>query len=251
MPRGPRCAANRHVGLGVALASLFVAAAAQPPPDGLWHGDVGVGGSAASGNGSATTINLRTEAVRATDADKIALSALVNYGRSSAGNVTTRSADLARVGGRYDRNLGTHFFAFGGGEAETNRPGGVSRRVNANAGGGWHVLQSDSVGLDLFAGLGHAETRFRDGSRRAGLEWLLGEESSHKLGESTSFKQRLVLYPGSREIGNRATFDASLATAIAAGWTFNTGLALRNSSKVPPGLQMTERLLTFGFGYKF
>lgn len=251
MHRTLRPATTRQRACALTLGSLCLTAAAQTPPDGRWHGDIGIGGSAASGTTSATTINLRAEASRATDADKIGLSAMANYGRSKADGVTTRSADLARVGGRYDRNLDERFFAFGGGEAETNRPGRVSRRLNVNAGAGWHLLRSDAAGWDLFAGLGHAQTRFTDGSRRAGIEWLLGEESTHKLGESSGFKQRLVLYPGGDEIGNRATFDASLATAIAGGWIFNTGLALRYNSKVPPVSRKTERLLTFGFGYKF
>jgi putative salt-induced outer membrane protein len=250
-PHGTRPTTSRRPCLGAALLGSCLAAAAQSPPDGLWHGDVSVGGSVASGNTSATTVNLRADSSRATEVDKIGLSVLVNYGRSKAEGITTRSADLARGGGRYDRNLDERLFAFGGGEAETNRPGGVSSRLNVNAGVGRHMLQNDESAWDLFAGVGHAETRFTDGSRRAGVEWLFGEESTHKLGASTSFKQRLVLYPGGDEIGDRATFDASLAAAIVGGWTFNTGLALRHTNQVPPGTPKTERLLTFGFGYKF
>lgn len=233
------------------LALLCSAAAAQSPPDGQWHGDIAVGGSSASGNTRATALNLRVDTSQATDADKISLSALGNYGTSESQGVRTRSADLARVGGRYDRNLDTRFFAFGGGEAESNRSAGVRSRLSANVGAGWHVLRGDKHNGDLFTGVGHTGTRFTDGSRRSGAEWLLGEETSHALGESSTFKQRLVLYPGAREIGNRATFESGLATAIVGGWTFNAGLVMRYTGKVAPGLKKNERLLTFGFGYKY
>ncbi|MDO9093567.1 MAG: DUF481 domain-containing protein [Rubrivivax sp.] len=234
-----------------ALALRCTAAAAQSPPDGRWHGDIAIGGSSASGNTSATALNLRVETSKATDADKISLYALANYGTSESQGVRTRSADLARVAGRYDRNLDTRFFAFGGGEAETNRPGGVRSRLNANVGAGWRLLRSAAHNGNVFTGVGHSGTHFTDGSRRSGTEWLLGEETSHQLGESSTFKQRLVLYPGAREIGNRATFESGLATAIVGGWTFNAGLVLRYTSKVAPGLKKGERLLTFGFGYKY
>ncbi len=234
-----------------ALVLTCSVAAAQSPPDGQWHGDISIGGSAASGNTSATALNLRVETSKATSADKISIYALANYGTSESNGVRTRSADLARVAGRYDRNLDTRFFAFAGGEAETNRPGGVRQRLSANVGAGWHLLRSEAHNGNVFTGVGHSGTQFTDGSRRSGAEWLLGEETSHRLGESSSLKQKLVLYPGVKAIGNRATFESGLTTAIVGGWTFNAGLVLRYTSKVAPGLKKNERLLTFGFGYKY
>lgn len=233
------------------LALLCTAAAAQTPPDGRWHGDISIGGSSASGNSSATALNLRVETSQTTAADKVNLYALANYGTSDTNGVRTRSADLVRVAGRYDRNIDERLFAFGGGEAESNRAGGVRSRLSANVGAGWYLQRSDATQWQVFTGVGHSGTRFTDGSRRSGAEWLFGESSTHRLGESTVFKQRLVLYPGAREIGNRASFESSLATAIVGGWTFNAGLVLRYTSQVAPGLKKGERLLTFGFGYKY
>ena len=240
----------------LALATLSLATTATfaqttPQTDGRWHGDISIGGSAASGNTSATSLALRAEATRATDVDKLGTALLVNYGSSKSGGVRTRSAELARLSGRYDRNLTDSTFAFGGGEAEVNKPGGVKSRLSLNLGGGLHVLREPRSTWDLFAGLGHSGTRFTDGSSRNGAELLLGEESTHRIGESTSFKQRLAVYTGASRIGHRATFDANLATAILGGWTMNTGLALRYASKVAPGLKSSDSLLTVGFGYKF
>ncbi len=234
-----------------ALLGLATAAHAQTVLDGQWHGDISVGGSSASGNSSANTLNMRADGIRATALDQISLYALINYGSSTTNGVKTRSADLVRLGGRYDRNINEILFAFGGGELEVNKPGGVKSRQTVNLGGGWHIVRRPETTWDLFAGVGATATKFTDGSSRNGPELLVGEESSHKLGMSTTFKQRLAVYPGSSEVGNRATFDAGLATAIVGGWTFNAGLGLRYTSKVAPGLSKNERLLTFGFGYKF
>lgn len=194
-----RCTSATHSGRGSAflfLVCLCTAAAAQPQADGLWHGDISLGGSSSSGTSSATSLNLRAETVKVTDADKLSLNALINYGRSKADGVTTRSADLARAGGSYDRNLYERFFAFGGADGEMNEPDGVSSRLSVNVGAGWHMLRDETTSWDVFTGVGYAKTKFTDGTSRRGAEALLGEESTHKLGPSSTFKQRLVLYPG-------------------------------------------------------
>jgi hypothetical protein len=80
---------------------------------------------------------------------------------------------------------------------------------------------------------------------------LFGEESSHKLGASTTVKQRFVFRPGQNELGNFATFIAGLATTITGSWTLNLGLNVQYASDVPPGVKTTDMLLTAGFGYKF
>ena len=72
-----------------------------------------------------------------------------------------------------------------------------------------------------------------------------------KLGSSSAFKQRLVFYPGHNNLGNRATLDAMLSTAIVGAWTLNVGGSARYNSKVPAGFKKTESLLTVGFGYKY
>jgi hypothetical protein len=162
---------------GTSAAGLFLlcfstAAAAQTRANGLWHGNLSIGGSSSSGTTSATSLNLRAESSKVTDADKISLNALVNYGRSKAHGVTTRSAELARAGGRHDRNLDERFFAFGGAEGEVNRPDGVSSRLSVNVGAGWHALRGETTSWDVFTGLGHTETKFADSSSRRGAEAL-------------------------------------------------------------------------------
>jgi putative salt-induced outer membrane protein len=242
---------SRRLAASICLSLVAIATQAQTQTDGLWHGDISIGGSTASGNTRATTLALRTEASRATTDDKLALSALLNYGTSQSDGLRTRSAELARAGGRYDRNLGPRLFAFGGADGEVNKPGGIRSRWAVNAGAGWHLLRQTRTSWDVFSGLGYTDASFTDGHSRSGAEWLLGQESSHQLGQDTRFKQRFVVYTGGSDTGQRATFDATLATAVLGGWTLNTGLVLRYASEVAPGLKKHDSLLTFGFGYKY
>lgn len=242
---------RRITAAAATLLCVATAAMAQTPIDGKWHGGVSIGGAAASGNTSSTTLAANAETVRATASDKITLYGLGNYAKSKINGVDTTTANLFRLGGRYDYNITPNFFAFGGGEGETNRAGGVDTRYALNGGVGYRLVRTDTMSWDVFGGAGYSDTKFTDGSKRNGMELVLGEESSHKLGESTTAKQRLVVYPGESEVGTRATFDAGLAMAISGGWTLNTGLSYHYASKVAAGLKKSDTLWTVGFGYKF
>lgn len=237
--------------LAATLMLCAASARADQPADGLWHGNISIGGSAASGNTSSTSLSVTADTTRITDDNTFNLYALVNYGDSEVDGVSTRTAELYRAGGKAEHNVGESFFVFGGGEGEANEPAGLDSRAALNGGVGYRLLRSEKNRFDVFTGVGYTDSRFSDGSRRSGSEYLVGEESSHQLSESTSLKQRLVLYTGGSEVGERATFDASLATAIAGGWTVNTGLAVRYNSRVAPGLEKRDTLLTFGLGYQF
>ncbi len=241
------CSPASRGALALSLGWMAFGVQAQSTPDGQWHGGISIGGAFASGNSSSKTLAAAADAVKETAADKITLYGLGNYARSAG----TTTADLLRLGGRYDYNLSERTFAFGGAEAETNKAGGVDSRYALTAGVGYKVVRTPVTSWDVFGGLGYSGSRFTDGSTRNGPVLLLGEESSHKLSESTSVKQRLVVYPGASRVGTRVNFDAGLATAISGGWTLNTGLAYRYASKVAPGLKKADTLLTFGFGYKY
>ena len=230
-----------------ALVASATVAQAQALPDGRWHGGIAIGGAVASGNTNSKTLAATADGVRETSADKITLYGLANYAHSDG----TTTADLLRLGGRYDFNLSERVFVFGGGEGETNKAGGVDSRYALNAGVGYKLIRTQRTSWDVFGGVGYSGTKFTDDTSRNGAELLLGEESSHKLSETTTVKQRLVAYPGTSRIGTRATFDAGLATAISGGWTLNVGLAARYASKVALGLKKSDTLLTFGFGYKY
>ena len=245
---------NTVVTRGLALSCLSLAGAlahAADAPDGLWHGNVAIGGALASGNTNSKTLTGAADGARATATDKISLFGNVNYGRNKVDGAETTTADQVRAGGRYDYNLGEAAFAFGGGDGETNKAAGLDSRIDLDGGLGYKVVHDAATSFDVFAGLGWSSAKFVDGTTGKGATALVGEESTHKLGDTTTFKQRAEFHPGARAVGNLATFDASVATAISGGWTLNTALSVRYASKVPAGLKSTDTLLTVGFGYKF
>lgn len=236
----------------IALLLAGNARADDPALDNRWHGNVAIGGTYSSGNTNSTTVSATADGTKASAADKINVSALVNYGSTeTAASGRTTTADQAWLRGRYDYNLSQKVFAFGGGAIETNQLGGIDSRYSLNAGAGYWLLRNDINSFDIFAGVGYSGVEYTDNSSANGFELLFGEESEHKLSAGTTVKQRFSIRPGQGDLGTYATFDAGLITTIVGSWTLNLGLNVQYNSEVPAGLKTTDTLLTVGFGYKF
>ncbi len=235
----------------VLIAALLTAsAAAQDKPDGQFHGTASLGAAFSSGAVNSTTISGALDIAKKTEDDKLSFYGLVARGSTKAGNKTDVTSDLYRVGGRYDRNLNKQVFAFVSGDLEKNGVTDLDLRSAVYVGGGYHVIATPATTFDVFGGVGYNRSKYSF-ETVSGTELILGEESAHKLSESTTFKQRLAVYPGFKsENGYRATFDSSLAVAMGGAWTMNVGLAARYASKIYV-VKKTETLLTVGFGYKF
>jgi putative salt-induced outer membrane protein len=233
--------------------SLAATVSAQTKPDGLWHGGAGLGLSVASGNTSSSALSVTGDTVKETAEDKITGYGLLLRGQSKAGNITTKTADLAKLGGRYDRNLTDKIFAFGGGELERNQLQNLSLRTSLNGGLGYKVIRTPETAFDVFAGLGWSQYNYTGTAQdKSGMEGLVGEESVHKLSPTVSFKQRVVVYPGFKsDLGYRATMDAGLSAALAGNLTANVTLSNRYQSKHAVGTKGSDLLLLVGVGYKF
>lgn len=244
-----------------ALVALSVAAAgahaqATVKNDGQFRAALGLGASLASGNTKATNLSLNADAVRATDQNKLSLYGNLQYARSGG----TTTADQLRLGARYDQNLSAQLFAFGGLDLERNKFANLNLRTQLSAGLGWHVIKSPTTTFDLFGGLGHVSDTYKapmviDGRSRDSygyMSLLLGEESTHKLNDSTSFKQRLTLVPNLKNRGEfRANWDAGLAVAMSKAMNLNVGLGFAHNSEPGPGRKATDTLLTTGVSVKF
>jgi putative salt-induced outer membrane protein len=234
------------------LGTTIGAASAQDKPDGKWHGAAGAGVSFASGNTSSNAISITGDTAKETAADKITVYGLLLRAESKTAGITNKTSDLLKVGGRYDWNINDRLYAFGGGELERNQLIGLTLRTSLNGGLGYKVIRDATTTFDVFGGIGWSGFDYKAPLKdRNGAELLLGEESTHKLSPTVSFKQRFVYYPGAKDLGNRATFDAGLSAALAGNLTANVTLSNRYQSKVPLGAKSTDTLLLVGVGYKF
>lgn len=244
------------------LAAMLLATAgaafaqATVKDDGRWRASFGLGASHASGNTRATSLSLNADAVKATQQDKVSLYGNAQYA-SSAGKTT---GEQFRLGSRYDHNLGTQWFGFGGLDLERNKFANLKLRSQLSGGLGYHLIKHDRTTFDLFGGLGYTSDKYIaamliDGANRSAYNYaslVLGEESTHKLSDSTSFKQRLTLVPNLKNSGEyRANWDAGLAVAMSKTMNLNVGFSLARNSEPGPGRKATDTLLTTGISVKF
>ena len=188
---------------------------AQPPAtESQWRGSLTAGLSGASGNTNSLSFNIGADAVKATPADKWSLYLNGLYGTKEDSGETTKTANQARAGARYDYNLTLKTFVFNSLDLERDKLQLLDLRSVVGTGFGTHVIKTLKTTFDVFGGLSYNHEKFTTETRNS-IELLFGEESSHKLSDSTSFKHRFVVYPNLRDRGElRAVFDASLMTAL-------------------------------------
>jgi len=233
------------------LAAIAVPALAQDKPDGAWRGSLTFGLSLSHGNSTSRSVNLGADAVRATEDDKITLNATALGGESDASGETKKTAELVKASGRYDRNLGSRTFVFGSLALEHDGLQRLDLRSGLGAGLGYHVIKRDDATFDLFGGLGYTREDFEIRKRNF-AEVLLGEESSHRLSRTATFKQRLAIFPNLEDSGEyRAELDATIAASINAAWSLKVTLTNRYFSNPLPGLGKTDTILLVGLSGKF
>lgn len=248
----------RQFVIATALTAIAAAVHAQATvkPDGQMRSAIGIGASLSSGNTKASNLSLVGEAVRATAGDKVTLYGNVQYAKSAG----TTTADQMRLGGRYDLDFGPVWFGFGGLDLERNKFANLKLRSQLSGGLGYHALKTPTTTWDLFGGVGLTTDKYVaatliDSATRSTYSYtslLLAEESTHKLSETTSAKQRLAIYPNLKNSGEfRATWDAGLAVAMNRTMNLNVGYSLLHNSEPGRGRKTTDSLLTTGISIKF
>ena len=242
----------------IAIAALSAltatgAMAGPTPTDGLWRGNLGGSLSLTSGNSKSTNLTLGTDAVSADAMGKTTLYLNALRASSETNGVNSTTANVIRGGGRYEYNLSPQTYGFGSLDLERDPIQALKLRSALGAGLGYHVLNTADTLFDVFGGIGYNIERFNlpaPADSRNSTELILGEESNHKLTDTSAFKQRLAIYPNLKDSGEyRAVFDAGFTTAIAGGWNLNVGLSDRYNSQAVA--KKNDLLFTTGVSTKF
>ena len=240
----------RPAAVAVLLAASSIASA-QDKPDGQFHGTGSLGAAFSSGAVNTTTISAGFDTARKTADDKLSFYGLAARGSTKVLGLTAVTSDLYRLGGRYDKDLSKQVFGFISGELEKNGVTNLDLRAAGYLGAGYHVIATPVTTFDVFAGVGYNHFKYKGAGSDGAVELMFGEESAHKLSDTTTFKQRLAIFPSTdTDFGYRAQFDAGLGAAMSSALSLNVGLTARYANKVFVA-KKTETLLTVGVGYKF
>lgn len=239
--------------LAASVCMLTAAPVMADPPkeDGLWRGALSASLALAAGNTQSTNLSIGATALKATKEDKLALFLTSLYGTREDAGKTVKAASQTRGGGKYDWNLSDRSYAFGILELEQDKLSSLDLRTVAGAGLGLKLVKEKDIAFEVFGGITQNHEKYARSSRNA-TELMLGEQSDHKLSESTSFKQRLAFFPNLKNSGEyRAQFDAGLVTSIASGINLQVTLSNRYDSQAPLGTKKTDTLLLTGINIAF
>ncbi|WP_382322131.1 DUF481 domain-containing protein [Hydrogenophaga sp. UC242_53] len=125
---------------------------------------------------------------------------------------------------------------------------------------GRHVWQEERGFFDVSVGLGYTYDRYIRSTDIAGamrdrygrLELVLAEESSHKLTETTSLRQKFSLYPDLRDSGKyRAVLDTGLTVAMTQTLNLSAGLSYRYDSDPGTNLKKADTMFVTGVSLRF
>lgn len=235
--------------LGFALTSAAVAQTISKP-DGAWRGAINASYTSASGNNESTNASLFADAVRQTERDKMNASLRSVYGRQETSGVDELTASLFRAGVRYDLDFDDLKYGFAGFDSEKDKLADLKWRHSPSLGVGLHLRRTQTFTFDVFAGYSYSREELYSGTQRSFSEALIGEETTHKFSESTSFRQRLAVYPNLTDSGEyRVVFDAGFLAPLVDRWNLTLNYSVRYQSNPPAGIDKRDTLVFAGLQY--
>ena len=225
-------------------------------PDGQWRSLFTAGASLANGNSDAKSASLGADVIKLTNSDKWEFTGAGQYARS-AGATT---ADRQTFTSLYNQDITPQWYGFGQLDLVRDIPSDISSRITPSTGWGYHVVKEPGQTFDVSAGLAYTWDRYRSPqvvadqlrNRYDHAELLLAEESNNKLSDTTTFKQKLTVYPSiSKGDGVRTVFDAGLSVAMTKQLALTATLSHRYDSDPGDGLKKNDMLFVTGLSLRF
>lgn len=235
--------------LAATLLAVGTLAQAEIKTDGQWRGSGALAFASTSGNTSSNSLLLNADGLRATAADRISLGAAANYARNKSNGTSTTTANKWGAFGQYDFNLSPQLYVFGRLGLDGDELIDLNLRTSLAGGLGYKLINTKETTFELFGGAGYTTDSYdsaqtigsKTGKRFSRTSLYLGEASTHQLSASTSFKQRLDLYPGlTGDKAKLAKFTAGLTVAMSSTLGLTVGLVDTYNSKPPAGAKKND-----------
>jgi putative salt-induced outer membrane protein len=225
---------------------LLAAGAAQAQATGSqWGGEAELGIVSTGGNTQTQTINAKGKAVNERDKWKheLTLEAL----NSQDSKVTT--AERYSASGKSNYKLSLLDYVFGLVAYEDDRFSGYSWRASEVLGYGRHVINNQTLQLDLEAGPGARQSKLDNGTdENEGLIRVFGA-LGWQLSKSAKFSEEL-----GADFGDKATIAKSV-TALKSQVNGNLAMKISHTvryvSKVPAGIEKMDRETSVALVYSY
>jgi putative salt-induced outer membrane protein YdiY len=246
----------RLAAAGLVGAPLLVHAQVTLKPDDQWRALFTAGATASGGNTRAKSISLSGEAVKLTDHDKWDVTANGQYATNNGVRNTDRDSGTAL----YSRDVTPKWFGFGQVDLLHDALADISSRATLGTGLGYHVFKEPAVTWDLSGGVAYTMDRYKPPqviddelrSRYNHADLLFAEESNHKFSETTTFRQKLTVYPDLRDNEHvRTVFDTGLSVAMTKRLALTATFEHRYDSRPAAGLGRNDTQLVTGVSLRF
>jgi putative salt-induced outer membrane protein YdiY len=217
----------------------------------LWAGYFDLGFALARGNARTDTLTTGFVAARVTNHDKTALVFNQIYSTARINGLNGTTADAARGGISYSRDITPRVFFNVQNEDEYDTFQSLNFRFTAGPGIGFHAIKNEKTVLDLLAGGDYMHESFTDNTSRNFAEVNGGDDLSYKLSGVTSLTQSFRVFdaPGNGEY--RLSFDLGAATTIRKWLSWQVSASDRFLSAPIFGRKRNDILLTTGVRVTF
>jgi len=220
----------------------------------LWTINANLNFAGTSGNARASTLTTPVTAVRSTRNDKT--SAYFNFIKSSAtvNRVNSATAEAARGGVSYSRNIHPRMFLTVFNDWEYDRFQSLDLRMVIGGGLGYIAWKSEKGRLDLVGGASYNREKFdptlgTETLTRKSAELYWGDDFTYKMSARLSLVQSYRMFNNLSNTGElRQNGDLSLTTALTKWLTWNISLSDRYLSNPLPGRRKNDFLYSTGLG---
>jgi len=211
----------------------------------VWKGNAELGLLLTDGNTETRTTNAKFKIQNERDKWRhtLSLEAL------NSGDSETTTSERYTGKGQTAYKFSKFNYAFAEGNGEHDRFSGYDYRASIVIGYGRRLMDKDDMRLDVELGPGYRESK-PDATKSEGEGvFQIGGKYDWDISKTTLFTQEL-----NSQIGEDATISksiTSLSAQIVGNMAMKTSLTIRNTSKVPDGIEKTDSELGVTLVYSF
>jgi len=222
--------------------------AINPPPKGVWKGNVAIGGNLRSGNTDQAALSVGFSAMRRTEKDRFSLGFLFNYGEEED-EVTTRNTHGTA---KYDYFFSKKFYGYLGLELLNDKFQDIQMRTIVGPGLGYQVWEDPVKALALEAGASYFSDNMRHGVDSDYITARFGLNFRYSLLKFIIFTDSLAYYPSLEKFSTYTLRnEAALSTPLGVRWALKLANILQYNSAPATGIGKTDNQWMLGLQYRF
>ncbi len=212
-------------------------------PKNTWVRQLSAGLILTSGNNDTLTVSGGISAEKETDTDKFKAFLTGAYGETNS----TKNTEFIRAGVGYQKDFSKFAYWYAALGMEHDEVAGLDFRLSVGPGVGFHLVKTDSVELNVEAGLAYYHEKYKVVSTTSedSLRARIGESFTYKFAQGAKFYQSAELASDVSDTGNYiANFEAGIESTLTDNLKVRLSFLDRYVAEPPLGLDKNDIQLT-------